>query len=193
MPFNKQRYFTKHKMFQFFRIWKYKLLSTNKRTTGKAVCNQPVLRLGLGKIIFGEAVKLGYYPSPFFFNGYIHLESRYKESKIVIGNNVFINNNFFAISEGDGIEIGDNTLIGLNCEIIDSDFHEIAPDKRTSGKPATKKVVLGKNVFLGNNVKITKGVVLGENVVVANGSIVSSCFADNLIIGGVPAKIIREL
>ena len=192
MMFNSNR-FAKHKIFQLPRIWKYWFLSTNKRTDGKAMYRQPVLRLGLGKIVFGNNVCLGYYPSPFFFNGYIHLEARSKDSQIVIGNNVVINNNFFAVSDGEGIEIGDNTLIGVNCEIVDSDFHELAPDKRVSGKPATQKVILGKNVFLGNNVKITKGVVLGENVVVANGAVVTSSFAANLIIGGVPAKIIGTL
>ncbi len=46
---------------------------------------------------------------------------------------------------------------------------------------------------MGNNVKITKGVVLGNNVVVANGAVVSSSFEDDVIIGGVPAKIIGRL
>ncbi|GAB2829588.1 acyltransferase [Ferruginibacter profundus] len=185
--------FSKYKIFQLPRIWKYRFLSTNKKIQGKPILNQPALLIGAGKIIFGSRVKLGYYPSPFFFNGYIHLEARNESAYILIGNDVFINNNFFAISEREGIEIGDNTLIGTNCEIIDSDFHDLSPDKRTSGIAISKKVVLGKNIFLGNNVKITKGVVLGDNVVVANGSLVVSSFKENVIIGGIPAKIIGNL
>jgi maltose O-acetyltransferase len=180
-------------LFQYPRKIKYRLLSNNKRITGKPVCSQPALLIGLGEIVFGKNVQLGYYPSPFYYSGYVHLESRTKDSKIVIGDNVIVNNNFFAISEGAGIYIGDNCLIGLNCEIIDSDFHGLDPDKRTGGFSVSEKVVLGKNVFLGNNVKITKGVVLGDNVVVANGAVVSRSFPDNSIIGGIPAKIIGEV
>src|SRR6478752_6529925 len=127
--------FSRHKIFQLPRIWKYKLLSSNKKITGRPILNQPALLIGSGRLIFGERVKLGYYPSPFFFNGYIHLEARSESSYISIGNNVFINNNFFAISDKEGIEIGENTLIGTNCEIIDSDFHDLSPDKRNSGTP----------------------------------------------------------
>ena len=180
-------------LFQRPRILKYKLLSDNKRVKGEPIRVQPVLLIGAGEIVFGKNVHLGYYPSPFFYNGYVHLEARGVGSKIVIGDNVYINNNFFAISEGDGIYIGDNTLVGVNCEIIDSDFHELDPSKRTGGSSASGKVVLGKNVFLGNNVKITKGVTLGDNVVVANGAVVSASFPENVIIGGVPAKVIGQL
>lgn len=180
-------------LFQYPRRIKYRLLSDARRVTGKPICLQPALLIGQGEISFGKNVHLGYYPSPFYFSGYVHLESRTKDSKIVIGDNVIINNNFFAISEGAGIYIGDNTLIGLNCEIIDSDFHDLHPDKRTGGGSVSEKVVLGNNVFLGNNVKIQKGVGLGDNVVVANGSVVTRSFPANSVIGGVPAKIIGEV
>jgi maltose O-acetyltransferase len=186
-------YFTWKFIFQRPRVWKFKLLSDNKRVQGKPIYNQPALLLGKGEIIFGKNVHMGFYPSPFFFSGYIHLESRSPNARIVIGDDVFLNNNFFAVSDGEGIEIGNKCLIGANCEIMDSDFHELRPDKRTGGTPATGKVILGENVFLGNNVKITKGVVLGKNVVVANSSVVTNSFPDNSIIGGIPAKIIGSL
>lgn len=180
-------------LFQWTRIVKYKLLSSNKKVTGKVRFNQPVLLAGLGRIDFGKNVQLGYFPSPFFFSGYIHLEARTETSYIEIGDHVMINNNFFAISSGGGIVIGNNTLIGLNCEIIDSDFHELDPNKRINGNPLSLKVTIGENVFLGNNVKIGKGVLLGRNVVVGNGSLVIDSFGDNLIIGGVPAKVLGRV
>lgn len=181
------------RLFQWPRIVKYKLLSTNRRVKGKAHFNQPVLMAGEGQITFGVNVQLGYYPSPFFYSGYIHLEARTENSVIEIGDGVMINNNFYAISSGSGIFIGKNTLIGLNCEIIDSDFHELNPLKRKDGSPVSKEVVIGENVFLGNNVKITKGVVLGNNIVVGNGSLVKDSFEDNVIIGGIPAKVIGRV
>lgn len=188
-----RRYFTWHFWFRIPKVLKYKLLSNNRNVSGKAGANQPVLLLGKGKIIFGSNVQLGYYPSPGYFSGYIHLEARSESSFIKIGDNVIINNNFFAISESEGIQIGDDTLIGLNCEIIDSDFHELDPLRRRHGTPVSMKVTLGNNVWLGNNVKITKGVELGNNVVVANSAVVVSSFPADVIIAGVPAKIIGKV
>ena len=48
-------------------------------------------------------------------------------------------------------------------------------------------------MFVGNNVSILKGVTIGENSVIANGSVVTKSFPANVIIGGNPAKIIRDL
>lgn len=61
-----------------------------------------------------------------------------------------------AIAEGEGIEIAANTLIGTNCQIMDSDFHNLNPDKRMGAKAQTAKVSIGRNVFLGSNVVILK-------------------------------------
>lgn len=97
------------------------------------------------------------------------------------------------ISEGEGITIGDKTLIGLNVEITDSDFHDLHPDRRTCGTPATAKVILGSNVFIGSNVKILKGVTIGDNSIIANGSIVTKSIPKNVIAGGIPAKIIKKI
>jgi len=58
---------------------------------------------------------------------YGYIDARNIVSKIAIGDNVHINNSVFICSEGEGIEIGENTLIGINCQIMDSDFHDLDP------------------------------------------------------------------
>lgn len=181
------------KLFQKFRVLKYKLLSDSNNVIGKPTLHQPAQFTGKGKITFGTNVNLGFFPSPYFYNCYIYIEARNKNTKIIFGDNIHINNNCVIIAEGDGIEIGSNTLIGTNCEIIDSDFHDLTPDKRSNGTPITAKVVIGKNVFIGNNVKILKGVTIGDNSVIANSSIVVKSIPENLIAGGNPAKIIKNL
>lgn len=185
--------FMKYFIFQYPRILKYKILSTCVNIEGRPKCNQPVLFWGNGRIIFEDNVTLGITSSPFLYNGYGYLEARNKKSVIKIGKNVFINNNFVMVSDGEGIEIGENTLIGYNVEIIDSDFHELNPDRRRGGVPKTAKVVLESNVFVGSNVKILKGVVIGKNSVIANGSVVTKSIAANAIAGGNPCKEIRQL
>ena len=143
--------------------------------------------------MFGKNVNLGVKPSPFLYNGYGHIEARKENSEISIGDNVWINNNFVIISEGEGIEIRENTLIGANVEIIDSDFHDLHPHKRMGGNPKTAKVVIEENVFIGNNVKILKGVTIGKNSVIANSSVVVKSIPSNVIAGGYPCKVIKKI
>ena len=143
--------------------------------------------------MFDKNVNLGVAYSPQFYTSYGYIDARKKHSMIKIGKDVWINNNFNICSEGEGIDIGANTIIGVNIEISDSDFHDLHPNKRMSGYPKTAKVVIGKNVFIGNGVKILKGVCIGDNYVIAAGSIVTKSIPKNTIAGGIPAKVIRSL
>ena len=102
-------------------------------------------------------------------------------------------NHFTVVVEGPGVEIGSDVLIGSHVSIYDSDFHEIAPDKRVGGTPKMGKVTIGDNVWIGDRVMILKGSSIGENSVVAAGAVVSGEFPANVVIGGVPAKVIREI
>jgi len=58
-----------------------------------------------------------------------------------------------------------------------------------SGKPVT----IGNDCWIGGGTIINPGVTLGNNVVVASGSVVTKSFGDNVLIGGNPAKIIKEI
>ncbi len=179
--------------FKLPRLIKYSLLSNARNVKGKAKFIQPCQLNGKGKIVFGNNVSIGFEPSPFLYNGYSYIEARNIDSKIVIEDNVIINNNLVLISNDVGITISKNTLIGTNCEIIDSDFHDLRIDYRKNTKCDSEAVFIGENVFIGSNVKIMKGVVIGENSVIANGSIVTKSILPNVIAGGVPAKVIRSL
>jgi len=144
--------------------------------------------VGKGIIKFNGKVNLGVFPSPFLLSGYIYIEARNEDSVIEIEDGVWMNNNTYLISAGPGIFIGKGTMFGLNCEVIDSDFHHIHPDKRKDGTPRTGRVTIGENVLVGSNVKILKGVRIGNNCVVSNGSVVNRSFGENMIIYGNPAK-----
>lgn len=180
-------------IFQYPRILKYKLLSNCQNVIGKPVCYQPVQLLGQGTIQFGKNARVGVNPSPFLYSGYGYIDARKAHSKIFIGDEVWINNNVMLASEGEGIEIGSKTLIGLNVEITDSDFHDLHPNRRMGGIPQTAKVIIGKNVFIGSNVKILKGVCIGDNSVIANGSVVTKSIPADVIAGGIPAKVIKQI
>lgn len=97
------------------------------------------------------------------------------------------------ITTGGGVEIGDRTLIGYRT-IISSANHIIPPNKGqifNSGHDA-KKVVIGKDVWIGGNCVITAGVTIGDGAVVAAGSVVTKDVLPYTLVGGVPAKFIKE-
>jgi acetyltransferase-like isoleucine patch superfamily enzyme len=139
----------------------------------------------------GKACMLGFKLGGFNKGGSIELQARTKESKIIIGNNVLTNNNIF-LCAANYIEIGDETLIGQNVTIMDFEAHGLQPDERRN-LGEIGKVIIGKNCWLGNNVTVLKNSIIGDNTVIATGAVVTGIFPSNVIIGGVPAKIIKTL
>src|SRR5690606_12001252 len=176
----------------FFRKIGFSFFSNNKNVNGRFKGHQPVIFKGKGHITFKENVNFGVVNAPFFLNSYGYIEARSVGSRINFGKNIHINNTISLISENK-ISIKDNVLIGYNCTIMDSNFHDLKFNNRNETDPDPQEVIIEENVFIGNNVTILKGVVIVENSVVAAGSIVTKCFPANVVIGGNPAKIIKKL
>ena len=55
------------------------------------------------------------------------------------------------------------------------------------------KITIGDNVFVGKNTIFMPGVSIGDNTIVAAGSVVTKSFPPNSVIGGVPAKKIKDI
>ena len=153
--------------------------------------NQLTLCEGSGIVEIGDMCMFGYKLGGFNSNGTIELQARSKDARVRIGNNVLTNNNIFICAEN-YISIGDDTLIGQNVVIMDHEAHGTNPtERRKLGEIGN--VIIGKNVWIGNSVTILKNTEIGENSIVATGAVVSGKFPANVIIGGVPAKIIKNL
>jgi len=146
---------------------------------------------GKGIVILGKNVSLGYKMGGFHRSGSIELQARYENAKIKIGKNVSTNNNIF-LCAANYIEIGDHTLIGQNVVIMDHEAHGIEPEKRRQ-LGEIGQVIVGENVWIGNNVSILKNSEIGRNSIVATGAVVAGSFPENVIIGGVPARIIKNI
>ena len=175
------------------RVWKYRALSTCRRVSGKGIVHQPVLLLGSGAIVIGRGVRFGWPTSPEFHTGYLHLEAAVPEAVIEIGDEAEINNNAYLKSEGAGIHIGARALLGSNVQILDSDFHDLHPDRRRGGRPAMAPVRLEENVFVGDGTKILKGVTIGRDSVIGAGSVVTRSIPAGVIAAGNPARVVRDL
>jgi maltose O-acetyltransferase len=175
------------------RIWKYQMLSTASCVTGSPIRRQPLLLAGPGRIAIGAEVQFGWETSEGFHTGYCHVEASTPESSVEIGDRAEINNNVFIKSEGPGIAIGADALLGSRIVIYDSDFHDLHRARRRGGKPAMGRVELGENVFIGDRVVILKGVSIGAHSVIGAGSVVSTSIPSGVIAVGNPARVVREL
>lgn len=108
---------------------------------------------------------------------------------ISIGKNVFINHACSFLDMG-GITVEDDVLIGPKVSLI-TENHPLNPEDRKA--LITKPIVLKRKAWIGANATILPGVTIGENSVVAAGAVVSKDVPDNVIVGGVPAKFIKNI
>ncbi len=108
---------------------------------------------------------------------------------ITIGNQVFINSDCKFQDQG-GITIDDGALIGHGV-VLATLNHDMDPEKRQQLHPAP--IHIGKRVWIGANATITAGVTIGDNSVVAAGAVVTKDVPENVVVGGVPARIIKEI
>lgn len=185
--------------FDFYRkrTIKFILPNLSKITRKKLIfdqypdCSQMTKITGEGTVTIGKKCSFGYKLGGNFYSGIVEIQPRYKQSRIEIGNNVATNNNL-VICAANFIHIGDDTLIGEGVTIMDHEAHGIKPAKRKQlGEIGS--VIINKNVWIGSRVLILKNTVIGDNTIVAAGAVVSGEFPSNVIIGGVPAKIIKSL
>lgn len=108
---------------------------------------------------------------------------------ITIGDHVFINADCKFQDQG-GITIDDGALIGHGV-VLATLNHDMNPEKRQQLHPAP--IHIGKRVWIGANATITAGVTIGDNSVVAAGAVVTKDVPANVVVGGVPARIIKQI
>ncbi len=108
---------------------------------------------------------------------------------IHIGQRVFINSGCKFQDQG-GIFIGDDVLIGHNC-VIATLNHVMDPDHR--GDMTAAPVRIGNKVWVGANATILQGVTIGDGAIIAAGAVVTKDVAPMTIVGGVPAKFIKDI
>jgi maltose O-acetyltransferase len=175
------------------RVFLYRRLWTCGQVTGNPVVSQPLLLHGPGRIVIGEGVQFGWPTSGGFHTGYCHVEAAAPESVVEFEDGVEVNNGAVIKSEGPGIRIRRQALLGSGVIIYDSDFHDLHPARRRSGRPAMVPVEIGRNAFIGDRAIILKGVTIGADAVVGAGSVVTADVPAGVVAAGNPARVIREL
>ena len=108
---------------------------------------------------------------------------------ITIGKRVFINHACSFLDMG-GITIEDDVLLGPKVNLI-TENHPLSPADRRA--LITKPIVIKRNAWIGAAATILPGVTIGENAVVAAGAVVSKDVPANTVVGGIPARHIKNL
>lgn len=111
---------------------------------------------------------------------------------IKIGDNTTFGNDCFFGAAG-GIEIGDNVIGGqyIHFHSENHNFNDLNLLIREQGV-SHKGIKIGNNCWIGSSAIFLDGSEIGDGCVIAAGTVVNKKFPDNCVIGGVPARIIKN-
>lgn len=123
-----------------------------------------------------------------YFNTFI----KYPKN-IYVGNNTFINYGTCLWAAPNGkIFIGNDVIFGPNVTIIASN-HGISREQLIRlNDGEDEDIIIEDDVWIGANCVILKGVTIGRGAVVAAGAVVRNDVLPYTVVGGVPAKVLKE-
>ena len=115
------------------------------------------------------------------------------QKNIKIVNNSSINSGMLVAGKNSEIIIGDNCLISYNVHIR-TISHNYIDKKRLILEQGNfeKTIIIGNDVWIGYGAQIMPGVKIGDGSVIAAGAVVTKNVEPYKVVGGVPAKIIKE-
>ena len=111
--------------------------------------------------------------------------------KLKIGANCWIGKNFKVNGNGSVI-IGDNCDIGPEVT-FQTGGHDIGSSERRAGSGLLFNQIVGEGTWIGGRETIVNNVNIGKGCVIAGSATVVKDVEDNVLVGGVPAKIIKYL
>lgn len=126
------------------------------------------------------------------------------KGSIVIGDYVYMNNIHLRIDYN--LKIGSYCMFGPNVKLWDTKNHPLNREERReqckhiahkgiidSYEAGGGDIIIGDDVWVGMDSIIMGRVTIGNGSVVAAGSIVTKSVPENVLVGGIPARIIKQL
>jgi acetyltransferase-like isoleucine patch superfamily enzyme len=98
------------------------------------------------------------------------------------------------IGSAGGIEIGNDVIMGSYISFHSENHNYDNPDVLIREQGVNSKgIKIGDNIWIGAKVTFLDGCIIGNNSIVAAGAVVKGVFPPNVIIGGVPAKVLKTI
>lgn len=119
----------------------------------------------------------------------LHLEY---DVNTTFGDGCFMNFNCVILDIAE-ITIGEGTLFGPGCQLITVEHPIEDVSRRAEGWERARPITIGKHCWFGAGAMVMPGVVIGDNCVIAAGAVVTKDVPAHTMVGGVPARTIREL
>lgn len=145
--------------------------------------------LSTERIVFGKNVSIGY-ASCILLSGSLNNLGK----GLVVGNNVGLGSHGFLGCAG-GVVIGDDTILGnfVSFHSENHNYSDPAIPIRLQGVNR-QGISVGRNCWIGAKATILDGARIGDNSIVAAGAVVCRGeYPPGVILGGVPAKVIKKI
>lgn len=92
------------------------------------------------------------------------------------------------------IILGNYTRLGSDCQIIDTNFHQMIETTTNFKYKISGPIALGNYNYIGSRVSIMKDTISPNNCTIASNSLCNADYSplgNNILIGGIPAKLLR--
>jgi acetyltransferase-like isoleucine patch superfamily enzyme len=118
---------------------------------------------------------------------------RFQFSNVSLGNNTWVGSQTqFICSEKSWIHIGARVDIAA-CAMFNTGSHEAGNHERRAGKNYSKTITIGDGTWIGMGAILLDGATVGAGCVIAAGAVVRGEFPEDVLIAGVPARIVKQL
>jgi acetyltransferase-like isoleucine patch superfamily enzyme len=113
--------------------------------------------------------------------------------ELSIGERTFVGHHSHLACTEDGtlLSVGNDCMISSYVQVRTGDSHSII-DMEGNRINHALSVLIGDHCWIGEGSKVLKGVALEGDDIVSTGAIVTKSFGKNLLIGGVPAKVLKD-
>jgi maltose O-acetyltransferase len=108
-----------------------------------------------------------------------------------VGEDTFISGPLH-VDLGAEVRIGSRVQFGHDVALLTMD-HELGPASARCGRLVAAPITVGDGVWIASRATILPGITIGDGAVVAAGAVVTRDVAPNTLVGGVPAKFVRDL